>query len=84
MTLSLYVTLEASQNADDIAEYLEERNPAAASRFAQAFEETAEMLCNNPELGEQLRADPTGQIRYCLSGTRPKAKHLHIFFRPCS
>ena len=78
MTLSLYITPEASQNADDIAEYLEERNPSAAYRFAQALEQTAEMLCRNPELGERLRADPTGQIRYrTISGFR----NYLIFYR---
>ena len=64
MTLSLHITPEASQEADDIALYLEERNVSAARRFARAFEQTTEMLCRNPALGERLHADPTGQIRY--------------------
>jgi toxin ParE1/3/4 len=56
--------LEARQNIKDIGLYLEERNAVAARRFVQAFEQTSEMLCRNPELGERLHADPTGQIRY--------------------
>ena len=78
MTLSKHITSDARQNIKDIGWYLEERNPAAARRFVQAIEETAEMLCNNPDLGERLRADPTGQIRYrTISGFR----NYLIFYR---
>ena len=64
MTLSVYVTPEAKWNADDITLYLAERNEVAAWRFADAVDAMIEMLCRNPELGERLHADPTGQIRY--------------------
>jgi toxin ParE1/3/4 len=78
MTLSLYISPEASRDADDIALYLEERNASAACRFVDAFEQTAEMLCRSPELGERLRCDPTGQIRYrTISGF----KNYLIFYR---
>ena len=78
MTLSLHITPEASQEADDIALYLEERNASAARRFAHAFKQTVEMLRHNPELGERLHADPTGLIRYrTISGF----KNYLIFYR---
>ena len=63
MTLSLFITPKANQNVKDIARYLEERNASAARRFTQAVGKTAEMLLQNPEMGELLRSDLTGQIR---------------------
>ena len=64
MTLSLFILPEAEQDVENIGSYLGERNASAARRFALAVGQTAEMLCNNPELGERLHADTTGQIRY--------------------
>ena len=64
MTLSVYVTPEAKRNTDDITLYLAERNESVAWRFADAVDAMIEMLCQNPELGERLHADATGQIRY--------------------
>ena len=78
MTFSVYITPEARQDAKDIARYLEERNVSAARRFLQTVEQIIEMLLQNPELGERLRADPTGQIRYrTISGFR----NYLIFYR---
>ena len=78
MTLSVYVTPEAKRNADDITLYLAERNEVAAWRFADAVDAMIEMLCQNPELGERLHADPIGQIRYrTISGF----KNYLIFYR---
>ena len=49
-----------------------------AWRFADAVDAMIEMLCQNPELGERLHADPTGQIRYrTISGF----KNYLIFYR---
>ena len=56
--------LEARQDIVSCGEYLFERNPSAALKFADAVDETIEMLCHNPELGERFRADLTGQIRF--------------------
>ena len=78
MTLSLFVLPEAEQDIEDIGLYLGERNASAARRFVLAVGQTAEMLCDNPELGERLRADTTGQIRYrTISGF----KNYLIFYR---
>ena len=40
------------------------RNPSAALKFADAVDETIQMLCRSPNLGERFRADLTGQIRF--------------------
>ena len=78
MSLTFRFLLEAEQDFISHGEYLFERNPAAAWRFADAVNETVEMLCNNPELGERLRADVTGQIRYrTISGF----KNYLVFYR---
>jgi len=78
MTFFQTITSDARQNIKEIGQYLEERNPTAARRFLQAIEDTIEMLCQNPELGERLHADPTGQIRYrTISGF----KNYLIFYR---
>ena len=78
MTLSLFISPEAHQNVISIARYLEERNVSAARRFARAVGQTGEMLLQNPELGERLRYDPTGQIRYrTVSGF----KNYLMFYR---
>jgi len=78
MTLSLFITPEANQNVRKIARYLEERNVSAARRFTRAIEQTGKMLLQDPELGERLRSDPAGQIRYrTVSGFR----NYLIFYR---
>ena len=78
MTLSQYISSDARQDIKDVGKYLEERNPTAARRFVQAIDATIEMLCHNPNLGERLRSDPTGQIRYrTISGFR----NYLIFYR---
>ena len=78
MTLSLFITPEANQNVKSIARYLEERNVSAARRFTRAIEKTGNLLLQDPELGERLRSDLTGQIRYrTVSGFR----NYLIFYR---
>ena len=64
MTLSLYLSPDVRQDIKDIGRYLEERNVSAARRFTRAVGQTTEMLRQNPELGERLHTDLTGQIRY--------------------
>ena len=78
MTLSLFITPKARQDVQSIALYLEERNVSAARRFAQAVGKTAELLLDNPELGEPLRSDPTGQIRH---RTVLEFRNYLIFYR---
>ena len=69
MTLSLYLSPDVCQDIKDIGRYFEERSASAARRFTRAVGQTTEMLRQNPELGERLHADPTGQIRYrAISG----------------
>jgi plasmid stabilization system protein ParE len=78
MTLSSLTLPEADQDVEDIGSYLWERNPSAAWRFADAVDETIEMLCRSPNLGERLSADLTGEIRYrTISGFR----NYLIFYR---
>jgi toxin ParE1/3/4 len=77
-TLSPFTLPEADQDFEDISLYLEERDALAAMRFADAVDSTVEMLCRSPDLGERLRCDPTGQIRYrTISGFR----NYLIFYR---
>jgi toxin ParE1/3/4 len=78
MTLSKFITSDARQDAKDILRYLEKQNVSAARRFAHAIRETIKMLCRSPELGEQFRGDPNGQIRVrTISGFR----NYLIFYR---
>jgi len=78
MTLSLFITPQARRDVKSIAQYLEEHNVTAARRFAQAVGKTAELLCHDPELGERLRSDPTGHIRY---RTIIEFRNYLIFYR---
>jgi len=78
MTLFLNITPDACWDIKDIGRYLEERNASAARRFARAVGNTTEMLLHNPNLGERLHADLTGQTRYrTISGF----KNYLIFYR---
>ena len=78
MGLSFDILPEAKQDIVAYGDYLAERDLSVAYRFADAVDATIEMLCNNPELGERLRADLTGQIRYrTISGFR----NYLIFYR---
>jgi len=78
MGLSFDILPEAKQDIVTYGDYLAERDLSVAYRFADAVDATIEMLCRSPELGERLRADPTGQIRYrTISGFR----NYLIFYR---
>jgi len=78
MSLSFDILPKAKQDIVACGDYLAERDLSVAWRFADAVDAAIEMLCRNPELGERLRADPTGQIRYrTISGFR----NYLIFYR---
>jgi len=78
MSLTFDILPEARRDIVSYGDYLAERDISVAWRFADAVDATIEMLCNNPELGERLHADPTGQIRYrTISGFR----NYLIFYR---
>jgi len=79
MNLSLFITPKARRDVKSIAQYLEERNVSAARRFTHGVGKTAEMLRHNPDLGERLRSDPTGLIRY---QTILDFRNYLIYYRP--
>ena len=64
MILTFDILPAAKQDIVSYGDYLAERDISVAWRFADAVDAMIEMLCRNPELGERLHADPTGQIRY--------------------
>ena len=78
MTPALFITPAARLDVKQIAEYLEERNISATRRFVQAVAKTSEMLLHDPDLGERLRSDPTGLIRY---RTVLEFRNYLIFYR---
>ena len=78
MSLIRDVLYEAEQDIMAYGDYLAQRNPAVALRFADAVDATIEMLLRNPELGERLHADLTGEIRY---RTVLDFKNYLIFYR---
>ena len=78
MNLVFDILPKAEQDIVSYGDYLAERNLTAAWRFADAVDDTIQMLCRNPGMGERLRSDPTGQIRYrTISGFR----NYLIFYR---
>ena len=71
MTLIHDVLAEAEDDIGSHVDYLFDRNPSVAQRFSDAVDETIQMLCRSPELGERFSADLTGQIRFrTISGFR--------------
>ena len=78
MSLTLKTLPDADEDIVSYGNYLGERNVSVSSRFVDAVDATIQMPLQNPELGERLRADPTGQIRYrTISGFR----NYLIFYR---
>jgi len=78
MCLAPKILPEADSDIDTYSNYIAERNLSASWRFADAVDATIQMLLRNPELGERVRSDPTGQIRYrTISGF----KNYPIFYR---
>ena len=78
MCLVFDILPEAEEDIVSCGDCLAGRSLSAAWRFADAVDETIQMLLNNPEMGERLRADPTGQIRY---RTVVKFRTSLIFYR---
>ena len=78
MSLILDFHPEARQDIVSCGNYLAERDPAVAERFADAVDATIEMLLGNPNLGGRLCADLTGEIRY---RTVLEFKNYLIFYR---
>ena len=78
MSLIRDVLYEAEQDIMAYGDYLAERDPAVALRFADAVDATIEMLLDNPNLGERLRVDLTGELRY---RTILNFKNYLIFYR---
>ena len=69
---------EARLDIASYGDYLAERDPAVALRFADAVDATVEMLCRSPNLGERLHTDLLGQIRY---RTVIDFKNYLVFYR---
>ena len=63
MTLAAWYAQDARQDIYECVEYFESRDSAVADRFREAVQQTVEMLCGNPELGERFRRDLAGTIR---------------------
>ena len=78
MSLIPKILPEADQEITAYSDYLADRNPAVADRFADAVDATIEMLLDNPNLGERLHTDLLGQIRY---RTIIDFKNYLIFYR---
>jgi toxin ParE1/3/4 len=78
MSLIPDVRPEADLDIDSYIDYLAERDPLVADRFADAVDATVKMLCHNPNLGERLHADLLGEIRY---RTILDFKNYLIFYR---
>ncbi|MDR3181512.1 MAG: type II toxin-antitoxin system RelE/ParE family toxin [Planctomycetaceae bacterium] len=78
MTLQPYYTLKAKNDIDEICNYFEERSDSVADRFQQQVDETVQMLCRNPDIGERFRYDPSGQTR-CR--TLMKFRNYMIYYR---
>ena len=78
MTLTVWYAPAARQDVNECAEYFESRDAAVADRFLESVRQTVEMLCDNPELGEQFRRDLTRTIR--KRGILNFANYL-IFYR---
>ena len=80
MSLIRDVLYEAEQDIMAYGDYLAERDPAVALRFADAVDATIEMLLHNPNLGERLHTDLLGQIRY-RTVINFKTDVCHFFLR---
>ena len=78
MTLTVWYAPAARQDIYECTEYLENRDIAVADRFRECIQQTVELLCGNPELGERFRRDLTGTIR--KRGVLKFANYL-IFYR---
>ena len=60
--MGLFWTPEAIQDRDDIYEYIEADNPAAALALDDLFAEKASRLADHPGLGKPGRASGTREL----------------------
>jgi addiction module RelE/StbE family toxin len=60
--MELFWTPEAIQDRDDIYDYIEADNPAAALALDELFEEKAALLVGRPGLGRIGRAPDTREL----------------------
>jgi toxin ParE1/3/4 len=60
--MELFWTPEAIQDRDDIYDYIEVDNPAAALALDELFAETADRLVDHPGLGKPGRAAGTREL----------------------
>ncbi|MBJ7314312.1 type II toxin-antitoxin system RelE/ParE family toxin [Rugamonas sp. CCM 8940] len=60
--IELFWTSEAIQDRDDIYDYIETHNPAAALALDELFEEKAGRLVDHPGLGKPGRAVGTREL----------------------
>ena len=60
--MELFWTPEAIQDRDDIYDYIEADNPAAALALDELFEEKAALLVGHPGLGRIGRAPETREL----------------------
>lgn len=60
--IELFWTPEAIQDRDDIYDYIEAHNPAAALALDELFEEKAGRLVDHPGLGKLGRAADTREL----------------------
>ena len=78
MSLFSNFSEDAEWDIADIVSYFDERSDGVSERFHSAVNETVEMLCRSPELGERFSTDSSGQIRFrSISGFR----NYLIFYR---
>jgi toxin ParE1/3/4 len=83
MTLTLYILPAAENDLSEIGDYFDESSETLtlSRRFYERFWETAQMLCNSPNLGErcQFRNPETKGMRiWLVSGF----SNYLIFYRP--
>ncbi|RQS69213.1 type II toxin-antitoxin system RelE/ParE family toxin [Burkholderia sp. Bp8963] len=60
--MELFWTPEAIQDREDIYDYIEADNPAAALDLDELFEETAALLVDHPNLGRLGRVPGTREL----------------------
>ena len=63
MTLSAWYAPAARRDIDECTEYFESQDSGITGRFLKSVQQTVELLCGNPELGERFHKDPTRMIR---------------------
>src|SRR5262249_46984099 len=72
---SYRLTLAASQDLEEISDYIAEKNPLAAVILAGKIKSLCQSIANMPEMG-RLRSELSPHLR-----SMPEGKYL-IFYRP--